>query len=285
MSLLRFKLNHRDAKDLLAKEAEQDHWPAFRNLVLALKDVIGDGPPAGGKEPRRWSLRDRPPQARRPTETSQTRELVWQRAEGQCECGCLRRIRWNTLEMDHFLGRGKWPESPETCWALSRECHTAKHAGKPSRLRWLRLFLDHLEHHGFGESATAQKVRGEVEGQELVQKAHALRARAVGVELADRMEALYGAGARRWCPPCQQRLASGPRVEHPYSATCGAWLTDPAAPVCGTWTAVPGAAALRCDGCGAQWFGAPAGGKHFRDAYLCGAPWPASITAGGSTNG
>lgn len=178
MTWVRPKLRDQTAKALLAKGQELDHWPAFRELVQALEAERGPVP----SEPRaeaapRWSVRDA--RARRPrkaTPVGDVRLQVWQRSEGVCECGCRRRIRWETFEMDHFFGKARWPESPETCWALSKECHDDKHRADPTRLRWLYLFKAHLQAHGFGLSPTAEKVEGQIEGQELVERAQALKA-------------------------------------------------------------------------------------------------------------
>jgi hypothetical protein len=104
-------------------------------------------------------------------------DTLWARAEGRCECPCRRRITRETAELDHFLGRARAPQTPETCWLLSEHCHANKHAGAPTRGYWLRLYLEHLQSHGFGDSATAQKLRAELESEKLIEQARAIRAR------------------------------------------------------------------------------------------------------------
>jgi hypothetical protein len=121
--------------------------------------------PAGRKErPRGWP-------------TKKLWNTLWARSEGRCECPCRRRLTRETAELDHFLGRARAPQTPETCWLLSEHCHANKHAGAPTRGYWLRLYLEHLQSHGFGDSATAQKLRAELESEKLIEQARAIRAR------------------------------------------------------------------------------------------------------------
>jgi 5-methylcytosine-specific restriction endonuclease McrA len=178
--MLNIRLRDRTAKDLVALGEKHEEVPAFRELVQVLQGALG--PVAGGAQGLRRTARSFAGvrQAREPrrqaTPTGDVRREIWLRSEGRCECGCGRRITWATMEMDHFLGRAKWPESAESCWALARECHRAKTDKSPTALRWLWLFLLHLQAHGFGQSATASEVLGQLEGGRLIQKAEQLRA-------------------------------------------------------------------------------------------------------------
>ena len=47
------------------------------------------------------------------------------------------------VEHDHFWGRGKSPETPESVWRLCRTCHLNKTKNYPSRVYWLRDFHTH----------------------------------------------------------------------------------------------------------------------------------------------
>ncbi|HET9554313.1 MAG TPA: hypothetical protein VFP50_15230 [Anaeromyxobacteraceae bacterium] len=110
--------------------------------------------------------------------TKALRAALWTRAEGRCECGCGRSlITFATAEMDHFWGRAKAPQTPETCWLLARECHRRKTDNIPSRTHWLNLFLWHLESHGFGRSDSARRARAVLEAEEQLEAAEQRRVR------------------------------------------------------------------------------------------------------------
>lgn len=52
-------------------------------------------------------------------------------------------------EFDHFFGRGRVPETKETCWLLCTRHHRLKTDNEPNRAAWLRLFLAHAARHGY----------------------------------------------------------------------------------------------------------------------------------------
>ncbi len=82
-------------------------------------------------------------------ETRSIRAEVMARADGVCECGC--RTVFSALapaEMDHFLPKGRYPQTVETCWLIRADCHRAKHKSQPSPEYWLQKFLKHCEKHG-----------------------------------------------------------------------------------------------------------------------------------------
>lgn len=81
---------------------------------------------------------------------SATRAAVVERAGGCCEaCGVRRGA---ALHWDHFWGRAR-EESVESTWMLCPRCDREKTDNDPSRLRWLVLFLAHVELHGYAEQA------------------------------------------------------------------------------------------------------------------------------------
>lgn len=87
------------------------------------------------------------------------RRLVFARANGRCECGCLRFITEETGRLDHFWGRAKAEETVETCWALSVACDEAKTANRPTSMHWNLKFLIHCAIHGYERSETRAAVR------------------------------------------------------------------------------------------------------------------------------
>lgn len=89
------------------------------------------------------------------TETALTYAIVFDRADGHCEC-CGRRFGAgpDAPQMDHFLGRKKsennpTPNSPEACWMLRAECHDRKTRNFPSFDEWAGLFVAHCIRRGF----------------------------------------------------------------------------------------------------------------------------------------
>ena len=128
--------------------------------------------------------------------TKQLRAAVFERSEGRCENDdCGTRITPATMDLDHYLGRARAPQLPENCWALCMSCHRRKHAGDPSRVYWLEVFLQHLGGHGFAASATARKVGAKLDAEKLLAEAEALRAGAVSTaeDLAERARRAEGA--------------------------------------------------------------------------------------------
>lgn len=135
--------------------------------------------------------------------TKALRLAVWQRSEGYCEnADCGRRITWETFDLDHYQGKARAPQSPENAWALcsrkstmSIACHERKHGAAPSRKYWHRVFLLHLEQHGFGRSETARAIRDELAAEEQLAKAqeHSARAVTAAEDLAERARRAEGA--------------------------------------------------------------------------------------------
>lgn len=105
--------------------------------------------------------------AQKREQRTSTREAVVKRAMdagGLCECGCGEQVRDDRKmpvypeargEMDHFWGRGKGrpPESLETCWFLRPACHLAKTRNQPDAATWCRKFMDHCRSHGYAKMA------------------------------------------------------------------------------------------------------------------------------------
>jgi hypothetical protein len=71
------------------------------------------------------------------------RAAVFERAGGECECGCGRVFGpADPGELDHFFGKAR-EESVESCWALTRWCHHQKTVNAPSAAEWLARFAGH----------------------------------------------------------------------------------------------------------------------------------------------
>lgn len=77
------------------------------------------------------------------------RAAVFRRASGLCECGCQRYIDEESGRLDHYFGRAKVKESPETCWAISIPCDEDKTASRPNAEVWLQRFIAHCRRHGY----------------------------------------------------------------------------------------------------------------------------------------
>jgi hypothetical protein len=76
---------------------------------------------------------------------------VRERDRGQC---CAH--GWNgrclgMLELDHFYGKAKAEESPETLWLLCARHHRLKTDGWPGRLAWLELYRSHCTGYGYAD--------------------------------------------------------------------------------------------------------------------------------------
>lgn len=197
---LRLPPLHPVRAEALAKACERnDHEPELRTLAQDLKQLLK--PTTKARRPSKLPKVPRPAPASGTWGTRALRWAVWQRSEGRCECGCKRRISWAgsfKFNMDHFLGRGQGrpSQSPENTWALSGDCDVAKTTNKPSRKHWLRVFLLHLEQHGFGSSETAKGIRDELAAEELLAEAARASARAVTAaeDLAERAKGAVDAG-------------------------------------------------------------------------------------------
>lgn len=209
--MLNIKLRDRTARDLVELGEKHDEVPAFRELVQVLSKALGPAGVSAGAitRPARSFAGVRQARAprRRATATGGIRREVWLRSEGRCECGCRRRITWARMEMDHFLGRAKWPESAESCWALAKECHTAKTNNTPTSLRWLWLFLLHLQAHGYAHSATAKEVLGQIAAEKLLRRAETLSAMAQVT--ADARRDLEAESEARNLPAASTEVADG----------------------------------------------------------------------------
>lgn len=94
-------------------------------------------------------------------ELTELRLQLMQRAKFRCECGgpdfkgCDRPAE----AMDHFFGRARAPESLETCWMLSTQCHVAKtdgrsraDAGTGGAAEWCYRFMEHCARYDYRES-------------------------------------------------------------------------------------------------------------------------------------
>lgn len=211
-------LSPRRALALAGACARHDEEPELRDLAQELRGLLDR---ANRREPPRPSkLPPAPKKARGitwkqlgatvqgPWPTELLRQAVWERSEGRCENpACGRRIRWETFDLDHYTGRGKArpPQSPENTWALCSSrtgafagwCHQQKHAAKPSRLHWHRVFLLHMEQHGFGSSETAKGIRDELAAEEQLREAqrHAALAVEQAQDVSERARRAEGAAS------------------------------------------------------------------------------------------
>lgn len=102
--------------------------------------------------------------AQKRAETRRIYDACLARAGGYCECGCggvldviPEGVAWDSRrssgpEMDHVFGRGKGrpPQSVETCWILRTDCHREKTNNRPDAAAWFRKFMAHCDRHGFG---------------------------------------------------------------------------------------------------------------------------------------
>jgi hypothetical protein len=112
-------------------------------------------------------------------ETQKIRDACFARAKGKCECGCGEAVGddfRNSVypeargELDHMFGRGKGrlPQSVETCWVLRPDCHVAKTRNRPDAATWWRKFLAHIQrqtHGAFGRAMTPEWRRAWAEAE------------------------------------------------------------------------------------------------------------------------
>jgi hypothetical protein len=137
---------HDRVRDLLARLAR--HRDALGNEAAHLLPELA--------ERERALPRERTSSGRRRGESlsamkKRVRAEVKERDGGRC---CAR--GWNgrclgMLQMDHFYGRGKREEAPETLWHLCARHHQLKTDGWPGRVAWLELYRLHCQRHGYRE--------------------------------------------------------------------------------------------------------------------------------------
>lgn len=77
------------------------------------------------------------------------RRAVFERSAGHCECGCGRFIDFESGRADHFFGRAKADEKPETVWFLSMHCDHMKTVNSPNATHWLVRFTLHCLRHDY----------------------------------------------------------------------------------------------------------------------------------------
>jgi 5-methylcytosine-specific restriction endonuclease McrA len=80
------------------------------------------------------------------SETDRIRLEVWTRSQGLCESCGLPLLR-DRGELDHFFGgngRRIQLQCVANCWRCCGSCHRQKTDNQPTRLWWLRRFLEHL---------------------------------------------------------------------------------------------------------------------------------------------
>lgn len=131
--------------------------------VLRAWEKLDDVPLASSVLAVPAHAKPRPTKAEKQEETSAIREACLKRAAGKCECGCGQYLgpavgdpaymMLTTMpELDHFFGRGRGrpPQSVETCWILRADCHREKTNNRPDVATWLRRFLAHLDSQNSG---------------------------------------------------------------------------------------------------------------------------------------
>lgn len=92
--------------------------------------------------------------AKKRTKRAETKDVwtaVMDRALGACEA-CQAQAG-PKLQLDHFFGRVRVPQSERNCFALCPACHREKTDNVPSAAHWLEKFVAHAERHGFTEEA------------------------------------------------------------------------------------------------------------------------------------
>lgn len=155
------KLSARDARYILAvlRSEGLDRGPAAETLRAALK-------------PKPISSARRKTKARRESkreETARIRRAVFARDDYRCvHCGCID-CEAAPLQLDHFFGRGKEPQTVRNCWTLCAVHHRHKTDGVPTASFWLEAFAIHAECHGY--RAEAAKARSRLEALTLVEAA------------------------------------------------------------------------------------------------------------------
>lgn len=104
--------------------------------------------------------------AARRQETADIWGACWVRCGGRCECGCGQVVMRDVMgperaELDHAFGRGKGrlPQSVETCWLLRADCHRAKTRNEPDAATWWLKFIAHCGRVGLGASMTCWTAR------------------------------------------------------------------------------------------------------------------------------
>lgn len=138
-----------------------------------------DDPPCGPYHAlRQGANRSRKPSKEEKRESrAAIYDACWVRCGGRCECGCgqvaMRDVEGSaraTLEHMFGRGRGRRPESVETCWILRYDCQREKTDSRPDGATWWAKFICHCqkwmtitagspEHARWCEVAAAAKAR------------------------------------------------------------------------------------------------------------------------------
>lgn len=182
-STVTIKLPHRDAEACARGDAS-----ALRRAKAAIASAVQQlEKKAERKVARKRALKLPTPAPKKSGAwpTLKLRKVVFERSEGRCENPrCRRRIRWHTFDLDHFLGRGKAPQSPENTWALCNPralddqrdvaCHRMKTANVPSRAGWFERWLEFARPR-FPGSETVALVEGQLQAERAGAELDAMR--------------------------------------------------------------------------------------------------------------
>lgn len=158
-----------------------------RRVALAIASLLeeawGDAPLSRGKAaaigelraalaPKAKSFLRKKTEKRKRDNAKATRAIygvVELRARGRCEVpSCSEEFSdLNRPEMDHFLPKGRRPQSDRTCWLIHWGCHRGKHASWPDRAFWLVQFINHCEKYGYDKEA--EIARAELEASAILE--------------------------------------------------------------------------------------------------------------------
>lgn len=93
---------------------------------------------------------------RSPAATKKLRDVLMARCDGLCENWSCFRL---AAHLDHFFGRGKVPQSEETCWMLCVECDNDKTNNRPSAWYWASAFSGLCDTRGYANGAEMARAR------------------------------------------------------------------------------------------------------------------------------
>ena len=152
---MRITIDARTAKDVLSMlPSGGPYIGSDEDVVRAIRAELER---ALSKRPPRRSKKT----AKERKATSSIRTEVFKRAGGCCECGCGRSFSdFDPGQLDHFLGRGKAPQSVENCWALMKACHLSKTRNSPTAAYWLRIFVNHQQRYGYDSRRAQNRLLG-----------------------------------------------------------------------------------------------------------------------------
>ncbi len=157
----RVSISRKTAEALLSLAADHENCPTS-GASLSIASLEEMRRALAPKKVKPWATSKKIKAAKKKTKRANSagiRAVAAMRSGGRCENCQSEFSDFNPGEWDHFFGRGKAGESPETTWVLCRTCHRSKTNNFPSAAAWLRSFMIHADRLGHADAYAKTKSR------------------------------------------------------------------------------------------------------------------------------